>query len=228
MLCISCIESPQTQGPCEVTKPVTVLHLDDLRIARRILAGDETAFRQVFDDHYDRLYRFSLARVNGDQFAAEDLVQQSMSRAIQSLRSYRGESQLQTWLFTICRNTITDWKRKRGLDAQSVILAEDHPSIRAAVESFPAPDRDDPVVRTENLELSRRVQLALDQLPKHYGDALEWKYILGWTILEISEELKIGDEATQSLLARAKKAFAEIYRSLSDDSLSVAKSGSGR
>lgn len=210
-----------------MTKPVKVLHLEDLRIARRIVAGDETAFRQIFDEHYDRLYRFSLARVNGDQFAAEDLVQQSMSRAIQSLRSYRGEAQLQTWLFTICRNTIIDWKRKRGLDAQSVILAEDHPSIRAAVESFPAPDRDDPVVRSQNMELSRRVQVALDRLPKHYGNALEWKYILGWSILEISKELKIGDKATQSLLARAKKAFAEIYRSLADESSPVAKPGPG-
>lgn len=194
-----------------------VLHLDDLRLVRRIRKGDEAAFRQVFDEYYDRLYRFALARAGTDRPAAEDLVQQTMSRAIQSLKSYRGEAQLQTWLFTICRNTIIDWKRKRGLDTSSVVLAEDYPGIRAAVESYAAPDRDDPVVRCQNYELSQIVQVALDHLPKHYGDALEWKYIQGWSILEISNQLNIGQEATQSLLARAKKAFAEVYRSITDE-----------
>ena len=90
-----------------------VLHLDDLRLVRKIRRGDETAFRYVFDEYYDRLYRFSLARTRGDVHAAEDLVQQTMSRAIKGLATYRGEAQLQTWLFTICRNTITDWQRKK-------------------------------------------------------------------------------------------------------------------
>ena len=191
-----------------------ILHLDDLRLVRRIRRGDEAAFRHVFDEYYDRLYRFALARVNADQSAAEDLVQQTMTRAIQSLHSYRGEAQLQTWLYTICRNTIIDWKRKKGLQDNSVVLAEDFPNVRAIVDSYSSPERDGPVARAENVELSRVVQVVLDRLPKHYGDALEWKYMQGWSVMEISQELNIGKEATQSLLARAKRAFAEIYADL--------------
>lgn len=193
------------------------MHLDDLRLVRRIRRGDESAFRYVFDEYYDRLYRFALARTRGDVDSAEDLVQQTMSRAIQSLHSYRGEAQLQTWLFTICRNTIIDWQRKKGLQDNSVVLAEDYPNVRAIVESYSAPTSDDPVVQTANIELSGIVQLVLDRLPKHYGDALEWKYIQGWSVLEISKELNIGQEAAQSLLARAKRAFAEIYTGLGYD-----------
>lgn len=191
--------------------------MDDLRLVRRIRRGDESAFRFVFDEYYDRLYRFALARTRGDVHAAEDLVQQTMSRAIQSLGSYRGEAQLQTWLFTICRNTIIDWQRKKGLQENSVVLAEDFANTRAIVESYRAPPSDDPVVQSAGIELSGIVQMVLDRLPKHYGDALEWKYVQGWSIREISEELDIGHEATQSLLARAKKAFAEIYSGLGDD-----------
>lgn len=198
-------------------KSAKVLHLEDLRLVRRIQRGDEAAFRHVFDEFYDRLYRFALFRVSTDPSAAEDLVQQTMTRAIQSLDSYRGEAQLQTWLYTICRNTIIDWKRKKGLRDHSVVLADDFPSIQAVVDSFSAPDRDDPVCSAENHELSKLVQLVLDRLPKKYGDALEWKYIQGWSVLEIAEELDIGKEATQSMLARAKRAFAEIYYELSDE-----------
>lgn len=200
-----------------------VLHLDDMRLVRRIRRGDEAAFRHVFDEYYDRLYRFALARTNSDQTAAEDLVQQTMTRAIQSLHSYRGEAQLQTWLYTICRNTIIDWKRKKGLRDSSVILAEDFPGIRAVVESYSAPDRDDPVASAENFELSSLVQTVLDRLPKNYGDALEWKYIQGWSVMEIAKELDIGKEAAQSLLARAKRAFAEIYSDLGDGMSSLTK-----
>jgi len=194
-----------------------VLHLEDLRLVRRIRRGDETAFRHVFDEYYDRLYRFALVRAYGDQSAAEDLVQQTMTRAIQGLHSFRGEAQLQTWLYTICRNLIIDWKRKKGLRDNSVVLAEDHPHFRAVVESYSSPDRDGPLASAENLELSKLVQVVLDRLPKHYGDALEWKYIQGWSVLEISRELDLGKEATQSLLARARRAFAEIYADLGED-----------
>lgn len=203
--------------------PAKVLHLEDLRLVRRIRRGDEAAFRHVFDEYYDRLYRFALARTNSDQTAAEDLVQQTMTRAIQSLRSYRGEAQLQTWLYTICRNTIIDWKRKKGLRDNAVVLAEDFPGIRAVVESYSAPDRDDPVASAENFEMSRLVQTVLDRLPKNYGDALEWKYIQGWSVMEIANELDIGKEAAQSLLARAKRAFAEIYTDLGDGVSSLTK-----
>jgi RNA polymerase sigma-70 factor, ECF subfamily len=183
-------------------------------LVRRALRGDETAFRYIFDEYYDRLYRFALARSGADPYAAEDIVQQTMSRAIQGLRTYRGEAKLQTWLFTICRNTIFDWRRRKSLQDSSIVLADDHPNVRAIVESFSASTESDPVTQTENIELNAMVQMVLDRLPKKYGDALEWKYVQGWSILEISRELKIGREATQSLLARAKKAFAEIYLDL--------------
>ena len=65
------------------------------------------------------------------------------------------------------------------------------------------------------VELLRLIQVALDRLPAKYGDVLEWKYIEGHSIKEISVKLKIHDEATQSLLARARRAFSDVYSSLS-------------
>ena len=66
------------------------------------------------------------------------------------------------------------------------------------------------------VELLRLIQVALDKLPPRYGDVLEWKYIEGHSVKEISKRLNMGDEATQSLLARAKRAFADVYSSLTD------------
>jgi RNA polymerase sigma-70 factor (ECF subfamily) len=66
------------------------------------------------------------------------------------------------------------------------------------------------------VELLRFIQVALDKLPARYGDVLEWKYIEGHSIKEISVRLNIGTEATQSLLARAKRAFADVYSSMTE------------
>ena len=59
-------------------------------------------------------------------------------------------------------------------------------------------------------------QVALDRLPAKYGNVLEWKYIEGRSVKEISARLNIGQEATQSLLARAKRAFGDVYSSIID------------
>ena len=56
--------------------------------------------------------------------------------------------------------------------------------------------------------------MALDKLPPRYGNALEWKYIEGYSVKEIAIKLDVSPEAAQSLLARAKKAFQEMYSTL--------------
>src|SRR5262245_43406270 len=75
----------------------------DRALARRILGGDEAAFRELFDRFFPRLYRFALARLKGDPDAARDIVQQTFCRAIEKLDSYRGEAALYTWFCQICR-----------------------------------------------------------------------------------------------------------------------------
>ena len=70
------------------------------------------------------------------------------------------------------------------------------------------------------------IQVALDQLPTHYGDALEWKYVYGFSVDEIAAKLGIGFEAAQSLLARAKRAFQEIYGALTSELASNPARGS--
>ena len=79
-----------------------------------------------------------------------------------------------------------------------------------------APAEDGPEARFARTESVRLIQVALDRLPARYGDALEWKYVEGLSVKEISARLKLGREATQSLLARARRAFREVYSSLLD------------
>lgn len=202
-----------------------LVYADDRRLARRVLAGDETAFRRFFDENYGRLYRFALTRVGGDESVAEDVVQDTLARGLERLGSYRAESQLHTWLCAICRNRVADWYRVQGRYEERIVLAEDLPGVRAAMESFRAPDADGPAESFRRTEAARLIQVALDSLPARYGNALEWKYVEGFTSQEIADRLGVGYEAAQSLLARAKRAFAEAYAELTDAALTTAPRG---
>jgi RNA polymerase sigma-70 factor (ECF subfamily) len=149
----------------------------------------------------------------------------TLTKAIRKLGSYRGEAALFTWLCTICRNEIADHRARVARDRKHLVLTEDAPDIRAAVEAIAAPESDDPEINFRRLETTRLIQVALDQLPTHYGNALEWKYVYGYSVEEIAAKLGVGFEAAQSLLARAKRAFQEVYATLTSELVSDARSG---
>ena len=182
----------------------------DLALARRLLNGDEAAFEEFFDRYFPRLFRFALPRLDGNEDAAEDIVQRVLIRALAHLRTYRGEAALLTWLCTFCRREISAWREHEG-KLREVSLFDDRPEIRAAFETASAIDSDDPENTLRRRELSGLVQLTLDHLPGRYGDALEWKYMQGLSVHEIAERLGIGYKAAESLLTRARAAFREAF-----------------
>ncbi len=190
------------------------IYLDDRKLVKRLLAGDERAFGQFFDENFSRLYRFALARLSGEEDIAMEIVQQALSRALRKIHSYRAEAALFTWLCMVCRNEIADWARKNARYRKHIVLTEDYPDIRAAVDSFQTPVSDDPGHRYQRYEATRLIQVALDRLPPKYGNALEWKYIEGFSVREIARRMNISHEAAQSNLARARHAFQEIYSTL--------------
>ena len=188
--------------------------LDDKRLVKQVLAGSERAFDQFFDENFARLYRFALVRLGGDEDAARDIAQITLSKAMRKLHTYKGEAALFTWLCSICRNETSDWLARQGRYHRHIVLTEDFPEVKAAVESLQVPDQMRPDAHYRRVELLRLIQVALDSLPAKYGDALEWKYIEGHSVKEIAERMNMGVEATQSLLARARRAFADAYSSL--------------
>ena len=181
----------------------------DRAVARRILGGDEAAFRELFDRFFPRLYRFALARLPGDPDAARDVVQQTFCNAIERLDTYRGEAALYTWFCQICRNAVADHFRRSSGRSGQVVLLEDQPDARAILESLAAPAADQPDAVAWRAQVCRIVEATLDALPGRYGEALEWKYVDGLSVREIAVRLKLGEKAAESLLTRARESFRE-------------------
>lgn len=182
----------------------------DRRLARRILKGDEHALREFFDTYFPRLYRYARHRLRVEA-DVDDVVQLVLTQAARRLETYRGEATLLTWLIQICRHEISKQLQLNQRDADMMTPFLNDDLLRAVVESIETEQcGDSPEANTRRIELISLVQFALDQLPEHYAAALELKYIEGFNSKEIAQRLRISDEATQSLLARARGAFREV------------------
>ena len=189
-------------------------HEADRELARRMVAGDDAAFRQFFDSHFPALFRFAMTRLGHDEDAAEEVAQTTLCKVIRKLHTYRGEASLLTWACTFCRWEISAWQAQRGRRGVAVELIEEAPEVRAALESLAALDESGPRERLLRQEVGELVRLTLDQLPSRYGDALEWKYVDGLSVKEIAVRLEVGPKAAESLLTRARQAFRDAFGAL--------------
>lgn len=187
---------------------------ESTELVQRMLAGNEQAFTVFFDDYFPRVYRFALPRLNRDSNAATEVVQATLVKAMRNLGKFRGESSLFTWVCQICRNEVVDHLRRESRHSSNVILMEDSPEVRAAVEAIAAPELNEPIQQYSQQEVRQLVRVVLDRLPPRYGDVLEMKYVEGRSVDEIGQALGIGVTAAQSLLARARIAFRDAIEAV--------------
>ncbi len=186
---------------------------DDIDLVKRVLAKEPAAFDEFFDSYFGRLCRFCAVRVR-DPNAVEDIVQETLLKTMRNLHSYRGEAMLFSWMCQICRNEINTWYKRHGRRDEMLLSLDDDPGVRAALESFGVTLQQQ---KNQALDVKQLVQLTLDHLPEKYGKALEWKYLEGFSVAEIAERLGMGRLATQSMLARARKAFRQSFRDLQQE-----------
>lgn len=189
----------------------------DQQLVERLLRGDARAFDQFFNEYYPKLFRFVKRRLPGDSAMAEDVAQATICRALESLRTWRGEAALMTWLCTLCRRELSVRWRDAQPYAAGPALAEDDPEVRASLESLLTAEGSDPLLLAGQQELRASICAALDYLPAPYADILEWKYVRDMSVAEIAQRLGRSAKATESLLTRARDAFRETFTLLRGD-----------
>lgn len=104
----------------------------DLALIDRWLGGDERAATELVERHAQPLARFAASL--GEWEHVDELVQDTFVRAFGSLDSFRRESSLRTWLFTILRRLHLDRRRAArraaaDVSVDDVDLATEHGAL---------------------------------------------------------------------------------------------------
>jgi len=187
-------------------------HSGDLTLVERMLAGDERAFEAFAERYFKALYRFTFARLRGDRELTREIVQTAVTKALAKLDNYRGEAALLTWLCSCCRNEILMHFRHRRTAPPAVELEEELEPVPGFAPQGPG----DPEAVLLKRESARQVHMALDGLPAHYAQALEWKYLDRLPVNDIAWRLGVRPKAAESLLTRARQAFRTSYEAVQD------------
>jgi len=183
---------------------------------RRALGGEPAAVQLLADSALLPLFRFCFHRVGGDRHKCEEVVQETLLRALRELDRYdpqRGGNQIFPWLTGLARNEIT---RVLGRDKHAVSLEalwgrmdRDLRAIFARLEQEPFPDE-----LMQRDETRAMVNATMAQLPPHYRQALEAKYVEGRSMREMAERDGGTEKAIESLLTRARQAFRDTFLAL--------------
>lgn len=168
----------------------------DAELIERWKAGDSRAATLIVTRHADALARFAVS--SGERIDIEELVQDTFVRAFSSIDSFRGESSLRTWLFTIERRLMLD--RRRAERRQKVTV----PVIPAdSVTEFDALD----ALVAEEAEL--KVKRAVDSLSPMQREVFTLRVEQGMSYRDIAEIVGSTEGAARVHYHNAMQAVKE-------------------
>lgn len=176
--------------------------LDELDLIRAAQQGDTSAFKQLYEQYYDRVYGliyYSL--IDGHQ--AEDALQTVFVKVFQALPFFRLESSLLTWIFRVALNECKNRNRRRKIfiPLSWISDAVNHPDPR------PTPD----AVHASR-ELGLHVRQAVMNLKPEYRTVVVLKYLEELSYEEISSLLRCSPGTVGSRLNRALHILGEQLR----------------
>ncbi len=162
------------------------------------------AFDRLYRDHVDRMYRFA-QRLCGSPEDAKDLVQETFLSAYRSLKDFRGESSVSTWLYTIAAHACQRMRRKRkGEPDRELSLDALIPTSDGEMPIQVPGEELSPEERLEYKELRRSLFAALHQLPKKYRMVLVLRDMEGLSAKEVGAVMGLTERAVKSRLHRAR------------------------
>jgi RNA polymerase sigma-70 factor, ECF subfamily len=178
----------------------------DAALIERARSGDVTAFEHVYRREVGRVYALCL-RMTADAARARDLTQSVFVRAWDRLASFRGDSQLSSWLHRIAVNEVLIEARTDKRRRARVVLAEDHAvESGGAVEDAPAYSGVTMPVDTESrIDLER----AISMLPPGARTVFVLHDIEGYRHEEISRMTGSAEGTLRAQLHRARKLLME-------------------
>lgn len=170
-------------------------------IVRRAVAGEHEAFGVLMRRFNRRLYRLARAIVANDA-DAEDALQDAYLNAFRSLRGFRGECSLSTWLSRLVMNECLQMMR-RDARRQNVIPMIQSPADRE-LEAVPSGEIGSPSATADRAQMRAILERNIDALPASFRAVFVLRSVEELTVEETAECLGIPPETVRSRHFRAK------------------------
>lgn len=155
--------------------------------------------------HLDALYSFAL-KLSRSRDDAEDLVSDTMLRALERWEQYRLGTNIRAWLFTILYHLFVS--RKRRIDAREVLAPDDSDGGAP----FEPVGETDPEGTFYDSFIDEQVVAAIEALPDEYRSAVMLSDVQGMRYAEIAQVLGVPEGTVKSRLFRGRRILQKKLR----------------
>jgi RNA polymerase sigma-70 factor (ECF subfamily) len=169
-------------------------------LIQRVLAGDPSAERELYDAHVDRVFRLAY-RMAGEMDLAQDFVQETFIKVFSRLSTFRGDSALATWVTSVALSVALNGLRKVKRFRQRESPIDEAAQITGGGGRRAEPD------------LKNRMREAIERLPDGYRTVFVMHDMEGYTHEEIGTALGVQPGTSKAQLFRAR---AKLREALSD------------
>ena len=187
---------------------------DETDFIERLSAGDERAFKSLFNLYKSKVYNTAAGFLTNEN-DAEDITQEVFIQVFKSIKHFKEKSQLSTWIYRITVTKCLDMLRKKKAKRRFAFITDIfEKEDKESKESFV--NYEHPGVETDKKELSAILFKEIDYLPENQRIAFILNKVEQLSYREISGIMDTSVPAVESLISRAKanlkKRLEKYYR----------------
>ncbi len=187
----------------------------ETEIAEGLRQGDPDAWLALYDRYADKVWCHVARLMGSDSTSVGDVVQETFLAAARSAGSYNPRrGGLQIWLLAIARRQVALHYRKSRQRSTLVQAQGWWTSLNGHKDDWLRGVEKAPAEVLESRELAELVRHTLRELPAEHQMLLTARYIDGAAIEQIADEVHGSRVAVRSKLARARKAFRDVFTRL--------------
>jgi|AntRauTorcE11897_2_1112592.scaffolds.fasta_scaffold00087_27 RNA polymerase sigma-70 factor (ECF subfamily) len=178
--------------------------IEDPDFIDRLNARDEAAFKQLVNQHKDRVYNTCLGFLRNPH-DAEDVSQEVFIQVFDSIGDFREEAQLSTWIYRIAVTKSLELIRYRNRKKRSGFFQA---LSSIFTEPDEQPDRSDgmhPGIQLENKQRAEVLFGEIEKLTEKQRVAFTLQKVEGLSYQEVANVMEIKLPAVESLIYRAKE-----------------------
>ncbi len=176
---------------------------NDEELVRQCQGGNESAFNKLVLRYQERVY-WVARRFTGNHDNADEIAQEVFCKMYESLKDFRGESSLYTWLYRVTVNVSLNFLRKQKVRE---FLRIDE------VFDVEAPDTESPDSLLEKNEHQALVENAVATLPEKQKAVFVMRYYEEMSYEEIAKVLKTSVGGLKANYFHAIRKISQYIRS---------------
>lgn len=177
--------------------------MSETEIIQKLQQGNEQAFKQLVENYQKQIVNTCFGMVHNTE-DAEDIAQEVFIEVFRSIRNFRGDAKLSTWLYRIAVNRslnfIRDNKRKKWFQSFEDIVGGKNSQLQHIVSV----QNETPVTEMENSQRANILHEAISSLPENQKTAFALNKYESLSYKEISEVMEMSVSSVESLIYRAK------------------------